>query len=75
MEEKIKAMLAEHLCVPLDKVIREARLIEDLGADSLDAIDIYMFLEQDFGVKIVDGRMVELITVGDVVSCATKAQT
>ena len=49
-EEKVKGIIVEQLGVSADKVTREAKVVEDLGADSLDAVELGMAVEEEFGV-------------------------
>lgn len=66
--DKVKAVIIESLNCNADQVTLEARLIEDLGADSLDAVELNMAIEDAFGVEIPDTALAELKTVGDLVS-------
>lgn len=65
--DKIQEMLAEQLSVDADKVTPEASIIDDLGADSLDVVEMLMELENEFGVNVPDEKAQELKTVGDIV--------
>ena len=66
MLEKILAMLAEALNLPLEKVTAEAKIVEDLGADSLDVVELLSRLEDEYGVMIPDEDVENLVTVADV---------
>ena len=66
MVEKIQAMLAEALNLPLEKVTADAKIVEDLGADSLDVVELLSRLEDEYGVMIPDEEVENLITVADV---------
>ena len=66
MLEKIQAMLAEALNLPLEKVTPEAKIVEDLGADSLDVVELLSRLEDEYGVMIPDEDVETLVTVADV---------
>ena len=66
MLEKIQAMLAEALNIPVEKVAPDAKIVEDLGADSLDVVELLSRLEDEFGITIPDEDVENLITVGDV---------
>lgn len=66
--EKVKSVIIESLNCNADQVTMEARLIEDLGADSLDAVELNMAIEDAFGVEIPDTALAELKTVGDLVN-------
>lgn len=63
--EKVKALIAETLNCDLEKVTMEASLAEDLGADSLAAVELSMALEEEFDVTIADEDLPNLKTVGD----------
>ena len=66
MLEKIQAMLSEALNLPLEKVAADAKIIEDLGADSLDVVELLSQLEDEFGIIIPDDEVEGLVTVADV---------
>lgn len=66
--EKVKEIIVETLSCDADKVTMEARLAEDLEADSLAAVELSMALEEAFGVTIEDGVLPTLKTVGDLVN-------
>ncbi len=63
--EKMREIIAENLSCELDKVTMEADLADDLGADSLAAVELSMALEDEFGVAIDDEDLPKLKTVGD----------
>ena len=65
--EKVKAVIADKLQVEPEKVTLEARFIEDLGADSLDTVELIMGLEDEFGLEISDEEAEKIRTVKDVV--------
>jgi acyl carrier protein len=65
--DKVKQLLAEQLNVSADKIKAESRVIEDLGADSLDVVEMLMTLEDNFNVTVTDEESVNLKTVGDIV--------
>lgn len=65
--EKLKEILADQLDVEEDKVTLEASITEDLGADSLDVVDLIMSLEEEFGLEIPDEEVENIKTVGDIV--------
>ncbi len=67
MDEKIKNIIAEQLGVRLDVVIPEARLVDDLGADELDKVELIMALEEEFGLEITDEDAEKFTTVAEVV--------
>lgn len=66
--EKVKAILAEQFDVEEDKVTADTDLQEDLGADSLDVVDLLMSIEDEFGVEVPDDEIENIKTVGSIVS-------
>jgi acyl carrier protein len=72
--ERVKKIVVEHLNVDADKVTESASLIEDLGADSLDAVELVMAFEDEFGIEIPDDAAETIVTVGDAVKFIEKAQ-
>jgi acyl carrier protein len=66
--EKVKAIVVKQLDVAEDQVTPEAKFIEDLGADSLDQVELIMALEEEFGADIPDEDAEKLQTVGDAIS-------
>ncbi len=67
MEEKIIKMIASKLNKKVEDVKLESRLVEDLGADSLDIVELLMMLEDEYGITIPDQDAVKLSTIGDIV--------
>ena len=67
MLEKIQAMLAEALNLSVEKVTADAKIVDDLGADSLDVVELLSRLEDEYGITIPDEDVEDLVTVGDVV--------
>ena len=65
--EKVRKLLAEQLNIAPDKVDLKSRVIEDLGADSLDVVEMLMVLEDEFNITVSDEESLELKTVGDIV--------
>ena len=65
--EKVKAIVANQLNVDAEKITLETHLIEDLGADSLDAVDLIMSLEDEFGLEIDDESAQQARTIGELV--------
>lgn len=66
--EKVKAILAEQFDVEEDKVTADTDLQEDLGADSLDVVDLLISIEDEFGVEVPDDEIENIKTVGSLVS-------
>ncbi len=66
MLEKIQAMLAEALNISVDKVTPDAKIVDDLGADSLDVVELLSQLEEEYGIIIPDDDAENLVTVADV---------
>ena len=64
VEDKVFRLVAEQLDVPLEQVTATSRFIEDLGADSLDVVELVMTLEEEFDIDIPDDDAQELATVG-----------
>ena len=65
--EKVKGIVAEQLGVKPEEVTPEAKFIDDLGADSLDTVELVMALEEEFGLEIPDEEAEKLVTVGDTI--------
>ena len=68
MFEKIKNIVVEQLGVSADEVTLEASIIDDLGADSLDIVELVMAFEEEFGVEIPDEAAEKIATIGDIVN-------
>jgi acyl carrier protein len=66
IEQRVKDIIVEQLGVKADQVTPEAKFIEDLGADSLDIVELIMALEEEFGYEIPDEEAEKLLNVGDV---------
>ena len=66
IEQRIKDIIIEQLGVTAEQVTPEAKFIEDLGADSLDTVELVMALEEEFGLEIPDDEAEKLQSVGDV---------
>ncbi|MBA3027889.1 MAG: acyl carrier protein [Desulfobacteraceae bacterium] len=68
VQDKIKQIIAEKLSVELDEVIPTASFIDDLGADSLDLVELVMTMEEEFDVDISDEDAEKLVTVQDAIN-------
>jgi acyl carrier protein len=71
--DRIKKIVIEHLDVDAEKVTEKASFIDDLGADSLDNVELVMAFEEEFGVEIPDDAAETIQTVGDAISFVEKA--
>jgi acyl carrier protein len=74
IEARIKKIIVEQLGVNADQVTPEAKFIEDLGADSLDTVELVMALEEEFGQEIPDEEAEKLQSVGDVIKFIEERQ-
>ncbi len=66
-EDRVKDIIVEQLGVSADLVTAEAKFTEDLGADSLDTVELVMAFEEEFGIEVPDEAAEKLLSVGDVV--------
>jgi acyl carrier protein len=66
--EKVQEIVADKLGVEKSKITKEASFIDDLGADSLDTVELIMKMEEEFDIEIPDEEAEKLKTVGDVVN-------
>lgn len=67
VNDRVRAIIAEQLGVKLEEVTDSASFIEDLGADSLDTVELVMALEEEFGIEIPDEDAEKMVTVGDAI--------
>jgi len=74
IEQKVKDIIVEQLGVNADQVTSDAKFIEDLGADSLDTVELVMALEEEFGQEIPDEEAEKLQSVGDVIKYIEEVQ-
>ena len=66
--EKVKKIISEHLGIDdMEKITEDAKFIDDLGADSLDTVELVMAFEEEFGSEISDSDAEKILTVGDAV--------
>lgn len=72
MQDKIIKMIANKLGKKVDDITLKSRLIEDLGADSLDIVEMLMMLEDEYGITISDQDAMQLSTIGDIVAYMEK---
>ena len=68
VSEKVKKIVVEHLGVGVDKVTEEASFIDDLGADSLDTVELVMAFEEEFDCEIPDDIAEKIVTVKDAIN-------
>ena len=74
IEEKVKAIIVDKLGVDESEVVAEANFTQDLGADSLDTVELIMELEKAFGIQIPDDAAEKIATVGDAIKFIEEAQ-
>ena len=67
IQDQVKKIVVDHLGIDEEKVIPEAKFIDDLGADSLDTVELVMAFEEEFGSEISDSDAEKILTVGDAV--------
>jgi len=67
VDDKVKAIIAEQLGVKAEEVTPTASFIDDLGADSLDTVELVMALEEEFGIEIPDEDAEKMTTVGEAI--------
>jgi acyl carrier protein len=72
MFEKVQEIIANELGIEKEKVLMTSRLAEDLGADSLDAVELIMTLEDEFGIEVDDEAAQSIKTVADIVKFLEK---
>jgi len=72
IESKVKDIIVEQLGVSADQLKPEAKFIEDLGADSLDTVELVMAFEEEFGIEVPDEDAEKLTSVGSIIDYVTK---
>ena len=68
VEERIREIIVEQLGVSADEAVNEASFIDDLGADSLDIVELVMAIEEEFGIEVPDEDAERMQSIGDVIS-------
>lgn len=74
IEEKVRSIIVDQLGVESDKVTADAKFIEDLGADSLDTVELVMAFQENFDIEVPDEEAEKLQSVADVVAYIEKVQ-
>lgn len=75
VEEQVKQIIMEQLNVTEEECVPEAKFIDDLGADSLDLVELIMAMEDHFGLEISDEELAEISTIQDVIDYITSRQS
>jgi len=68
LEERLKELIVQQLGVDESEVVPEAKFVDDLGADSLDLVELIMALEDEYGIEIPDEDAEKIVTVGDAIN-------
>jgi len=74
IDQRVKDIVVEQLGVKPEQVTPQAKFIEDLGADSLDTVELVMALEEEFGIEVPDEQAEKLQSVGDVIKYIEDSQ-
>lgn len=72
---RISKIIVEHLGIEAEKLTPEASFVDDLGADSLDTVELVLAFEEEFGIEIPDDDAEKIVTFGDAVSLITRMTT
>lgn len=70
--EKVKKLIAEQLCISTDDIKDDANIVDDLGADSLDVVELLMTLEDEFGINVPDDKVEDIKTIPAIVALIDK---
>ena len=74
VQSRVEKLIVEHLGVESEKVTREASFVDDLGADSLDVIELAMAVEEEFGIEVPDDEVNKIDTVGDLIDYVARVK-
>jgi acyl carrier protein len=74
ISDRVHKLITEHIAVDFDQITDTARIMDDLGADSLDLVELVMAVEEEFGIEIPDADAEKLLTVEDFVKYAEDHQ-
>ena len=72
--EKVKELVAEQLGIKAESIKEDSNILEDLGADSLDVIEMLMTLEDEYGITIPDDQISQVKTIGEIVNLIEKCK-
>ena len=75
IEERVKKIVVEHLGVEEAKIQSDSKFIDDLGADSLDTVELVMAFEEEFGIEIPDDAAETILSVGDAINFIDSAKS
>ncbi len=68
LQDRVHTIIGQQLGVELTSIVPEANLLDDLGADSLDVVELVMALEEEFGIEVPDDAVENIRTIGDIVT-------
>jgi acyl carrier protein len=68
LASRVQSIVGTHLGVEIQAIVPEANLLDDLGADSLDVVELVMALEEEFGIEVPDEDVENIRTIGDIVT-------